>query len=103
MYEMTPEFLPSLVNKDAACNTNPCVGLGLPANWIVETPATVANPNTMDTLAGYIRSMNYLPLSDSYIPIRMVTYDGNGKTVNKYEMDIHYMAIPIPSSSFDFL
>jgi hypothetical protein len=57
----------------------------------------------MDTLTAYIRSMNYLPQSDSYIPIRMATYDGTGKTIDKYAMYIHYMAIPIPTSSFDFL
>lgn len=33
----------------------------------------------------------------------MTTYDGMGKTVNKYKMDIHYIAKPIMSSSFVFL
>ncbi len=33
----------------------------------------------------------------------MVTYDGNGNTVDKYKMNIHYIAKPIPSCSFDFL
>jgi hypothetical protein len=35
MYEMTPEALPSLIDQDGVCPTSQCVGLGLPANWIV--------------------------------------------------------------------
>lgn len=33
----------------------------------------------------------------------MVTYDGLGNTIDKYEMNIHYIAKPIISASFDFL
>jgi hypothetical protein len=61
MYELTPEFLPSLIDKDAVCTTNQCVGLGLPANWIVETPASVGAPHVMDTLLNYVKAMDYLP------------------------------------------
>lgn len=103
MYELTPQYLPSLADRDAACTTNQCVGLGLPANWIVETPAATGAPHTMDTLVNYVRAMDYLPSTESYLPIRMVTYDGTGKTVDKYSMNIHYIAKPIPSCSFDFL
>lgn len=103
MYELSPQYLPSIINKDAACTTNQCVGLGHPANWVVETPASVGAPHTMDTLLNYVRSMDYLPATFSNFPIRVHTYDGNGNTIGKYDMDMNYIAKPIPSASFSFL
>lgn len=57
----------------------------------------------MDTLSNYIQAMYYLPQTTTDLPIRMFTYDGNGNTINKYSMNIHYTAKLIPTASFDFL
>lgn len=57
----------------------------------------------MDTMLNYIKSMDYLPQTFTYLPIRMTTYDAVGNTVDKYKMDFQYIAKPIPTCSFDFL
>ena len=57
----------------------------------------------MKTLVDYVPAMEYLPDIESYLPIRITTYDGLGNTIDKYEMDIHYIAKPIQNANFDFL
>ena len=57
----------------------------------------------MQTLLNYIRSMDYLPDVNTYLPITMRTFDGAGSTIAKYKMDIHYIAYPIAVSAFTFL
>lgn len=104
IYELTPEELPSLESKYNVCLNPICSGFGLPANHIFETPAaSVGSTHLMQTLIDYVRSMDYLPDVQTDLPIRIRTFDASGSTLDKYEMNINYIAFPITVSAFTFM
>ena len=101
-YEFSLDYFPSLMNEEGVCNGSDCKSLAYPANWIVEYPANISANFSMNTVVGAIQSMDYLTDKDVAIPVKIYTYDENGNTLHKYQMDFIHTAKTIPSAAFTF-